>query len=75
MHHSQQAARSFVRGLEIRLNVMCCKRQISIPYNRRETLTKDLFNKIVQDSFHKLHALLPEINQTIYRKFEEEIHV
>ena len=44
-------------------------------HNRRETLTKDLFNKIVQDSFHKLHALLPEINQTIYRKFEEEIHV
>ena len=33
-------------------------------YNRRESLTKDFFNKIIQDSSHKLHTLLPDKNQT-----------
>ena len=31
-------------------------------YSRRDTLTKKLFNDIVQNTSHKLHALLPEEN-------------
>ena len=33
-------------------------------YSRRDTLTKKLFNDIVQNTSHKLHALLPEENRS-----------
>ncbi|CAB4028985.1 Hypothetical predicted protein, partial [Paramuricea clavata] len=33
-------------------------------YSRRDTLTKKLFNDIVQNTSHKLHALLPEKNRS-----------
>lgn len=33
-------------------------------HNRRETLSKGLFNKITQDPSHRLHALLLDKNQT-----------
>ena len=40
-----------------------CEADIETLYNRREFLTKDLFNKIIQDPSHKLHTLLPDKNQ------------
>ena len=33
-------------------------------YSRRDTLTKKLFNDIVQNTSHKLHVLLPEENRS-----------
>ena len=47
-------------------------------YNRREFLTKDLFNKIVQDPSHKLHTLLPDKNQSnvnlrVKRMFKDSV--
>ena len=35
---------------------------ISTLYNRRQSLTDDLFSEIVNNSQHKLNALLPPLN-------------
>ena len=47
-------------------------------YDRRESLTRDFFNKIIQDSSHKLHTLLPDKNQTnvnlrVKRMFKDSV--
>ncbi len=34
-------------------------------YNRRQSLTDELFNKLVVDSNHKLHNLLPPLNHSL----------
>ena len=35
-------------------------------YNRRQSITNELFDKLVKNSDHKLHNLLPPVNHTLF---------